>query len=286
MFKNLFSKNEYSSQTGFFEIIDNNIIPIDELQLGSINDCIETIGYPTNHIYVVHVFDDLKISALGFIPFTKEVKFVLAKNHDIKLNINDVKNVIKSIDWEFEYSILNVEEMLQEGIDNENLSIDFLKPLLNLIKEEETLYKNEKYGLYLHFENNILKAFTSSEWDNSSTKWLNDINPNMVSNMIREAKIYQENEMDVMSEVNNQADSLMKIPNVLQNEFIQFHINDKGNINFYNLLITHYINDCNLNDFLFMNKDRYNKIAEIKYEVGMYVYEFDSNDLLINVFEK
>jgi len=35
-----------------------------------------------------------------------------------------------------------------------------------------------------------------------------------------------------------------------------------------------------------MNKGRYNKVAEIKYEVGMYVYEFDNNGLLINVFEK
>lgn len=51
MFKNLFTKKEYNSKTGFFKVDKEDLIPIDELEKGSINDCIETIGFPTNHIY-------------------------------------------------------------------------------------------------------------------------------------------------------------------------------------------------------------------------------------------
>lgn len=285
MFKNLFSKDEYSSKTGFFKVENKKLIPIDELEKGSINDCIEQIGFPTNHIYTIHSFDSDKISVLGFKTLTKELQFVLAENKS-KISFSDVSKAIKGIDWDFEYSDLNIEDILQDGIDYENFDLNFVKSIMQLTKEDKDLYKSENLGLYLQFENGILKVFTSSEWENSSTKWLKDINQPMVKNMINEAKQFQRNEIEAMEEVNRQTKALMNVPEAMKNEFLSLHENSNGNFNFHNLVIAHYTQECNQDDFLFMNKGRFNKIDESIFEVGKFKYEFDNNRELIAVYEK
>lgn len=285
MFKNLFSKNEYSSKTGFFKVMNKELIPIDELEIGSINNCIEKIGFPTNHIYTIHTFDSDKISVLGFKTLTKKLEFILAENKS-KISFSDVSKAVKGIDWDFEYSDLNIEDILQEGIDYENFDLNFVKSIMNLTKEDKELYKSEKLGLYLQFENGILKAFTSSEWENSSTKWLKDINEPMVENMVKEAKQYHRNEIEAMEEVNRQTKALMNVPEAMKNEFLSLHENRNGNFNFHNLVIAHYTQECNQDEFLFMNKGRFNKIDESVFEVGKFKYEFDNNRELIAVYEK
>ncbi|WP_407557893.1 hypothetical protein [Winogradskyella sp. 4-2091] len=285
MFKNLFSKNEYSSKTGFFKVENKELIPIDELEIGSINNCIEKIGFPTNHIYTIHSFDSDKISVLGFKTLTKKLEFVLAENKS-KISFSDVSKAVKGIDWDFEYSDLNIEDILQEGIDYENFDLNFVKSIMNLTKEDKELYKSEKLGLYLQFENEILKAFTSSEWENSSTKWLKEINEPMVESMVKEAKQFHRNEIEAMEEVNRQTKALMNVPEAMKNEFLSLHENRNGNFNFHNLVIAHYSQECNQDDFLFMNKGRFNKIDESVFEVGKFKYEFDNSRELIAVYEK
>lgn len=285
MFKNLFSKKEYSSKTGFFKVENKKLIPIDELENGSINDCIEKIGFPTNHVYTINTFDSKKISVLGFIALTKKLVFVLAKDKS-KISFSDVTKAVNGIDWEFEYSDLNVEDILQDGIDYENFDLNFVKSILDLTKEDKDLYKSKKLGLYLQFDNRILTAFTSSEWENSSTKWLKGINQSMVENMVKEAKQYQRNEIEAMQEVNNQTKALMNVPQAMKNEFLPLHENEKGNFSFYNLVIAHYTQDCIQDDFLFMNRGRYKKIDEHTFEVGNFQYEFGNDKQLKNVYGK
>lgn len=285
MFKNLFSKNEYSSKTGFFKVENKELIPIDELEKGSINDCIEKIGFATSHVYIISTFDSNKISVLGFKALTKKLVFVLAENKS-KISFSDVTKAVSGVDWEFEYSDLNVEDILQDGIDYENFDLDFVQSILDLTKEDKDLYKSKKLGLYLQFDNGILSAFTSSEWENSSTKWLKRINQDMVDSMVKEAKQYQRNEIEAMHEVNNQTKALMNVPEAMKNEFLPLHENEKGNFNFYNLVITHYTQDCIQDDFLFMNRGRHKQIDERTFEVGNFQYEFKNDKQLKNVYGK
>lgn len=285
MFKNLFSKEEYSSKTGFFKVEGKKLIPIDELEKCSINDCIVKIGFPTNHIHTIHSFDSDKISVLGFKTLTKKLEFVLVENKS-KISFSDVSKAVNSIDWKYEYSDLNVKDILQEGVDYENFDLDFVKSILELAKEDKDLYKSQKLGLYLQFQNGILVAFSSSEWENSTTKWLKGINQNMVESMVKEAKHYQRNEIEAMEEVNNQTKALMNVPDAMKNKFLTLHKNEKGNFNFYNLVIAHYTQDCTQDDFLFMNNGRYKKTDEQTFEVGNFQYEFGYDKLLKNVYRK
>lgn len=286
MLKNLFNKGKDKNKTGIYVFENSNLIELEETPgNGSINSIIESIGFSTNQIHTVHTFDSRKIEVLGFKMFSKEVLFALAKKDRI-ITITDIAKEKKQIDWQFEYSSLNVEDFLNDGIDAQNLSYDFLSPVLKLTKEENDLFKSEEYDLYLQFENNVLQAFTSSEWENSSSKWLKGLNEKMFQDMVEEAKKYHDNNIETMEEVNNQAESLLNIPEAMNNEFIPLHTKRNGNINFYNLLITHYTQDSELGDFIFMNKGRFKKIDEFSYEVGNFIYEFNELNELENIYQK
>lgn len=230
MFGNFFSGKEYQSKTGVFKVIGDGLIEIEEIQgEGSINDYIVSIGYPINHIYTVFCFDSEHFETLCFTALTKELKLVFTKNKNLKITMSDVKKAIKSIDWKTEYSTLNIEDFLNEGIEYGNLSINFLQSISDLKQEDGNLYKSDKLGLYFQFnEEGVLEGFSSSGWDNISTKWLNSLNEEMVKEYKKEAAKYHDNEIDVMQEVNNQSNALLNIPQAMANEFISLHKN--GNI--------------------------------------------------------
>lgn len=286
MLKNLFNKGKDKNTTGIYVFKNSKLIELEETPgNGSINSIIESIGFATNQIHTVHTFNSRKIEVLGFKIFSKDVLFVLAKKNKT-ISGADILKEKKQIDWQFEYSSLNIEDFLNDGIEAQNLSYDFLSSVLKLTKEENNLFKSEKFDLYLQFENNLLQALTSSEWENSSSKWLKGLNETMFQEMVKEAKKYHENDIDTMEEVNNHANSLLNIPEAMNNEFIPIHTKGNGNINFYNLLIAHYTQDCELDDFIFMNKGRYNKIDELNYQVGNFVYEFNYLNELESIYEK
>ncbi len=288
MFKNIFGSNESTSKTGFFKVDNGKLIGINEIPgNGSINSCIESLGYPTNHIRTVITFSSDKIDSLGFKTLSKELVFVLAKTRETKLSYSDAQKEIKQIDWNHEYSSLNIEEILQDGIDMENFDLNFLKSVVDLREDTENIYKSEQLGLYLQFENDFLTAFTSTGWDNSATKWLADLNPMMIRKMTDEAKQYHQNDMDSMEEVNKQAKALLGIPHAVNNEFIPLHTKSNGNVNFYNLLIAHYTNrGYNIDEFLFMNKGRFRKINNNTIEVANFIYSFNSLGQLESVVRK
>lgn len=286
MFKNLFNKNNEKNKTGIYILVNSDIVELEETPgNGSINSIIESIGFSTNQVRTIRLFESKKIEILGFKIFSKEVLFVLAKK-DRKISIEDISKAKKQIDWKFEYSSLNVEDILNEGVEAKNLSFDFLNSVLELTQERTNLFLSKEFNLYLQFENNILQSFASSEWENSSSKWLKDINEKMFLDMVEEAKNYHDNIIDTMEEVNNQANSLLNIPRAINNEFVNLHKTQNGNVNFYNLLITHYTQACELGDFLFMNKGRFKKINELSYEIGNFIYEFNILNNLEKIFKR
>lgn len=288
MFTKLFSKKKNEYKTGIFEIKDGNLL---ELEVtpgnGSINSIIEYFGYATNLVHIVHTFDSKNLECLGFKVLSKKLVFALAKNEKTNISYSDVLKEVNRIDWDFEYSSLNVEDILNDAVDSENMNFEFLKSVLSdLSLVESSTYKSEKLGLYFYFENDILKSFNSSGFDNSATKWLKNLNPTMFEQMHKEAILYHDSDQIAMEEVNKLSESILNIPHAAKNEFIELHKKPNGNINFYNLLIAHYTQDCDLAEFMFMNKGRYLKLSDNKFEIGKFVYEFSESNRLINVLKK
>lgn len=275
-------------KTGIYKVEGKNLIEIEQTPgNGSINSIIDYLGYPRNHIKTVHTFDSNRFDCLGFKSLSKELVFVLTKDKETIPSFSDVSKEINKIDWDFEYSSHDVEDILNDGIDAKNLGVIFLTTVISDFQFiDNKTYKSNKLGLLFFFEDNILTDFCSSGFDNASTKWLKKWNPSMYKRMLKEAKLYHENEQDAMREMNILSDSLRGIPQAIRNEFIHLHKKKNKNINFYNLLITHYSQDCTLDEFIFINKGRYKKIDVNSFEVGYFIYEFDDKNKLISVYDK
>lgn len=284
MWNIFFGKKQLASGTGFFKVENETVIPLDKINgNGSINSCIETLGYPLNHVRVLHRFDSDKIVCLGVRILSRQPVFVLAKAPETKISYQDVKKELNRVDWDFEYSNLNIPDILEEGVTMENLGLAFLQTVIDLTEDSENVYISNRLGMYLQFESGLLKAFTSTSWDNSATKWLSGLNPGMVKAMTAEARQYHQNEFEAMEEVNKQADSILNIPQALNNEFIRLHLNKHGNVNFYNLLIAHYTKNCSLKDFQYMNKGRFQTINAKTLKVDNFIYFFNGSGELESV---
>lgn len=274
-------KGNAGARTGIYRFSDGRLIELDEEPgNGSVNSIIEELGFSLSQVHPIYTFDSEVIECIGFKIFTKQAVFVLAKENSSGLTTNVVDQEIKRIDWDSEYSSLNVEAILNEGIDSKSLNYDFLSSITQLVKDVNNVYHAPSLGLYLNFENELLDSFASAEWSNSASRWLKDLNESMFSKILSEAKKYHDNEMEAMEEVNLQCDSLLEMPQALKNEFIPLHMKLTGNINFYNLLAVHYNFEIPIQEFKIVNKGRFILKDENKFEVDGFYYQFGSNGKL------
>ncbi|RYG50721.1 MAG: hypothetical protein EOO01_10075, partial [Chitinophagaceae bacterium] len=113
MFGKMFLPKKFKSPTGFFTMERDSLIPIDKMPgNGSINAVILSLGYPINHVHTVLTFDSPKIECLSVKLFTKELLMVQTKGQNMEIAKNEVEKTMNDIDWLWEYSSLNVEDML------------------------------------------------------------------------------------------------------------------------------------------------------------------------------
>lgn len=284
---NIFKRQKEPTGTGVYTVRDNQLTELEKNPgNGSINSIIDSLGFPPSNVHVVHTFDSEKITCIGFKILSKQAIFVLAEKPRKPVSFSDFQRQLLLIDWDFEYSSLTVEEILEQGIDDQSISLDFLQSLLHLENEGKGLYRLNEYNLYLQFEDNLLQAFSSSSWENADSKWLKEVNPKFFENMVLEAKHFHDSEIDAMEEVNKQCKALLNIPSAMQNEHIHKHQKPNGNINFFNLLIAHYTQECEVSEFLFINKGRTEQLNEFEYGVDAFEYEFNDLGKLVGVYEK
>ena len=94
------------SETGFFSISGEVITPIEELpKTGSYNDIAESLGFISFHGIIT--FDSKKISYIAFKRRTKEPIFVELRDSKQNLSYPDIMQIIKEINWEFEWRQLD-----------------------------------------------------------------------------------------------------------------------------------------------------------------------------------
>lgn len=95
----------------------------------------------------------------------------------------------------------------------------------------------------------------------------------------------------IFDEVNIQFESLANIPEGVNNKFIDLHREKYGTINFFMLLVCHYGQKVNLEQFETLNKGRFQEIQSINkgikiHSLGNFLYEFDENGILVNFKRK
>lgn len=287
LIKKLFGQNSSKRKTGIYVKQGQTLAELEVLPgEGSINDITISLGYNINQVHTVFLFDSKFVSNIGVKIFTKEVVFVLTENGVTDLNINQLNKELNKIDWDFEYSSSVIESILSEGIEDQNLSFDYLSSIINLVPKTDSIFHTKKLDLYLHFEDGILSKYTSADGYSASSKWLKSMNSQMFESMLNEARRYQNSEMEIINEVNNQCDALQSIPNAIGNDYINEHVNPSGNYNFYNLWVAHYQPKIDMSDFMKMNSGRYVELSKTEIKVNDYVYQFSETGEFVVAWKK
>lgn len=287
MLNRLFGKRPLKrAETGIYKVENGVLVELEDSPgNGSINSIIEYLGYDISQVHTVITFDSLLIDTIGVKIFTQEPVFVFAKDKKKKVSFKNVAKELRTIDWGFEYSSHTIEEILNDGIERESLTVDFLSSCLSLKNDGDNLYNAPEIGLYLKFEKGKLIGFASSDWSTSASKWLKSINKKMFHGMFTEAMRYHRNEIEAMEEVNLQCEALMGIPNAMENEFLNLHKKANGNFNFFNLLAVHYNlfngERIKIDDFKTVNEGRFKVIGYNKFKTDLFVFQFDSNGHLL-----
>ena len=269
----------------FYKVENGKLVKLEyDVQGSSINDIISHLGFKKSEIHTVFVFDSKKVDSIGFNIFTAVPVFALFNTSHPKFS--DIIKEINVIDWDEEYSSLNINDILDDGIGE--LTFEYLSSILHLKNEGKDLYSSEQLQLYLQFENGKLLSFSSSGWENSSGKWLQEINPYMFKAILNEAQVYHTSEMDAIEEVNLQAESILNIPQSVNNEYTELHRKASGNVNFYNLRLAHYTQNTTLEEFLFVNKGRCLEVDKMTYNSGVFTFRFNpfNNDIEITLNER
>lgn len=284
MFNKLFGNKE--RKTGTYKVIGDSLEEYDVLpEGGSMNAICLDLGYHPDQIHIAMTFDSKITSNIGVKIFTKDPVFVMTEDKVKDINLKTVHSELNKIDWDFEYSSSNIEDTLEQGIENQTLTYDYLNSVISLSSKGDEIYLAKELDLYLQFENNTLVSFTSTDGLSAASKWLKSVNYDIFENMLREAQSYHSSNEDAIEEINCQCAALRAIPDAINNEFIDNHINAFGNYNFYNLYAAHYASESEITkrEFLLVNKERIIELTDYKFIVDGFSYQFDENDLLENV---
>ena len=267
-----------------------------EISALSINGISEQLGYHPDQVYTYcGCYKDKKISTITFEIFTKNIAFILSQSGVENIEQKDVDFALKDFDTKYEYGSHNAQDILQRGIDNKSLRVDFLSKVLHIKDPDDNgLFYIESLGLDLFFIDGILTDFQTSDGLSVWAKHWKELNPAMFRDYENVARKFWGNNLPmVIKEVNKQADAWSLIPQAMNNEFIPLHRTIYGTINFFMLNVCHYTKTIRLSEFLEINHGRYkevnplfgNSLITIKqYNLDSFTYEFTEDGVLLRYY--
>ncbi|SFT00552.1 hypothetical protein [Mucilaginibacter polytrichastri] len=275
--KYFFSSNKKS--TGIFIPQGSDYSELtDNIEDTSIVGVSAYLGYHTDQIQVYHTDynENDDISNVIFEAFTKNIIYVLTKTSCLKVTNRDVNHRLRSYDWAEEYDSYTVRDILEKGVANKSLTIDFLSKVLPINDPEPNgIFPVEKIGFYLYFNHGYLTDFQSLDGLGTWAKYFQKLNPRTITLQEAYAKKYWGNNISqVIKEVNTQSDALANVPELFKNKYSELHTTEIGTINFVMLLVCHYRRNIDLNDFIELNHGRYQQITPTIYSLGKFIYEF------------
>lgn len=267
----LFVQNDY-----WFEEVKDKI---DEL---SVNGICKHLGYKPIETHALLNFNN-KSKIIEYVVvelFTTNIIYVSTQKYPKKLTSEEVKNFMSQFIWEEEYNAVSIEGTLKEGIESKSLTFEFLSRVLDLEETESTgTFKAEKIGFLLTFKKGVLSGFKLDNQLSARTRSFKSHNPELVKQYAQNAKYHWGEDYDrIFDEVNMQFEALVNTPDGFSNEYIELHREPKYNtINFLMLLVCHYEQSIDLDNFRVFNKGRYLESKTANSTVltlGNFVYEF------------
>jgi len=278
-----FKKNkENRLSTGFFVPSESGFVESSEFENLSINQMAEKMGYHPDmvHHFLVSYNQTDEIQSILLEVFTKNIILVITSKNVLSLSESKVNRLIDVKGWNDLYDSFTIKDILEEAINNESFTIDYLQRVLELPDKDVDVF-SKKLGYYLYFNEGILCDFQTADGLNEWAKDWKINNKKVFEGYEKEAKIYWgDDTLKITQEINAQADAWANFPGrPSENPFVHLHKTDCGNINFVNLLVAHYGKEISLREFKALNHGRHQTTAvignEITLKVGRFLYEFN-----------
>ena len=284
---NIFGRNKKSS--GVF--IPKNLEYIeltDDIAFKSINGITEHLGYHSDqaHGYFDLAEEDSGITNVIVEIFSNNIIFILTKDTVTKLKKSTVDRYMRNFNLNKVFNSYITESILEDGVENSSLKIDFLSKVLNIEEpEQDGMFYAASIEYYLFFVNGILVSFQSADGLNEPAKDWKQSSPVFFRDLEKVTKLYWGNNLSsVINEINLQAEAYTNVPFIMKNGFLELHKTKHGTINFVMLLVCHYSYKISFEDFAIINHGRYFKLDTDKYLVDRFIYEFDQFGNLTNAY--
>lgn len=291
MLASLFGKKKTSS--GIFVPAGKKFNEItDEIANTSINGISEHLGYNTDQVqtYFGNFDQDADVQQVIFEVFTKNIVFVLTKKHVTQLSKSKVDHFLRAFDLLEVYDSVAVEDILQTGIDNESLTIDFLGRVLQIQDPApDGVYHVPSINRYLYFNGGLLTDFGSADGLNKWARHLKELNANLIDRYERVAKKYWgDDSRKIAYEINAQAQAWADIPHNIKNPFLNLHKAELDTTNYLMLLVCHHDKAITLQEFQQINHGRYQETVNstdtlFEYHLGRFTYRFLPTGSLFDV---
>jgi hypothetical protein len=290
--------NTISFSQGFKAFIPrgDDFVAIDvQKKQPTINEICKFLGYNSDQFYSYSDFsnENSKVFIVIFKVFTSDIICAITENTVSKITKNDVHNFLSNFNQKLEFGSYDIENTLKNGVKNKTLSSEFLSKVFDKQISDNESFVAVEIGYDLHFKNGVLSSYNSSDGLNKwAKKWKNEM-PERYQKYYNEASRYQTNEIDILKELNAQADAFANTPNGVNNEYIKFHTNEIGIVNYKMLMVAHYNQTMNINEFKLINNGRYELVNEFNdqnnykrttYRVNKGLYTFDEKGKLENSY--
>lgn len=262
----------------------------DNIEDKSFYDIRKQLGYKPSQTYSLTSLGVSRYSGViewvFFEIFTDKIVFIKTNDTITELSFEMINEFIKAVEYRSRKSAFDI---LTDGIKEKNLSLEYLAKVLNINDPKPNgRHLIEKIGYYLNFSNGYLTSFDSADGLNKYAKEDQKESPAYFSQCKKYAQTFLTNSDDVTYELNTQAEAAVNIP--INEDFkknAELHRNSFGTINWYNLLICHHGKKVKLDDFLQINKGRYEELNSNsnnrRFRVNHFIYEFSDADLVNTV---
>jgi len=259
----------------------------DNIEDKSFNDIRKQLGYKSSQTYSLMSLGVSRytgvIEWVFFEIFTDKIIFIKTNDTITELSVEMINEFIKTVEYRSRKSAFDI---LADGIEEKNLSIEYLSKVLNINEPKpDGRYLIEKIGYYLNFSNGYLTSFESADGLNNWAKTDKAEDPEYFARCKKYAQAFLTDSDEITNELNTQAKARVNIP--MNDDFQQnalLHGTSYGTINNYNLLICHHGKKVPLDEFLQINKGRYQELdsnsTNRRFKVNHFIYEFSGVDLV------
>ena len=256
----------------------------------SFNDCITFLGYHKDQVMILYSSKSDKVTNIAFEIFTRNIVFIRTDKKITCITNRDLTKALTGFSVTKYYTSGEIKTILETGIENESLTVDYLASVLKLTNVSRNgMFYASRIKTYLYFTNGLLSNFLYDDGFSTRAKELKQVNKTVYDILARAAYKYRVgDDFGAQKEINIQSKAWAAIPSAFGNEFIPLHTYDGGLVNLHMIRVCHYGHSITQRVFQEINYGRYQIISgdetgDVVLRHGHFDYRFSKEGDLIEL---